>query len=203
MSKLTSTNSEVLARGHCGFIKGALEDGQWQGGNESQRLIGDVLYHAGYTSYREENGYARSCYGTQLDRSTTFCNIYNKPFIPSTRDEKAPCPFAEKACLDGAISFDTGLVSSEVLGINSRKADQIQVRKKMTCAPIAIENYTTGWTAEQKPALPMMFDYLPPDDSYKYYNLGPQIVDGIAATDFTFALTNASRNAQIQAYRLR
>lgn len=202
VSKITSTNSEVLARGKCGFIRGAREDAVWMGGNETERQIGNVLYQAAYTSYREESSYARSCYGTQLDRSTAFCNIYNDPFIPSVRDNNAPCPFAEKACLDGAVSFDTGLVSSEALGINSRAADRIQVRKKMTCAPIAIEKYTTGWTSEQKPGLEYQFEYLPPDDTYKYYDLGPQLSDGGNATEYTWALSNSSLMAQEQAYKL-
>lgn len=104
VSKITNANGEVLARGKCGFVNGALTDGNLLDGNSSNVLIANVLYEAAYTSYREESNYARSCYGTQLDRDVTFCNIYSEPFIPSTRTDDAPCPFAEKACLDGAVS---------------------------------------------------------------------------------------------------
>lgn len=203
VSKITNTNSEVLARGKCGFIMGALQDGLWQGGNATERLIGNVLYQAGYTSYREESNYARSCYGTQLDRSVASCNIYNKPTIPSIRTDDVPCPFAEKACLEKAVSFDTGLVSSEILGINAREADRIQLRKKMTCVPIAIENYTTGWTTEQKATLLDEFIYLPPNDTYKYFNLGHGLLSGGKnGSEYTWAVTNSSIKAQTQAYRL-
>lgn len=203
VSKITNPDGEVLAQGKCGFIMDALEGGLYQGENATKRLIGNVLYQAGYTSYREESNYARSCYGTQLDRSVASCNIYNRPIIPSVRSDDAPCPFAEKACLEkNAVSFDTGLFSSELLGINVRQSDQIHMRKKMTCVPVAVDNYTTGWTTERKPTLPYAYISPPPGETYRYYNLGQGLSDGQIQSDYAFYITNSSVTAQAQAYRL-
>lgn len=89
-----------------------------------------------------------------------------------------------------------------MLGINAREADRIQVRKKMTCAPIAIENYTTGWTAEQKPHLSDFIEFLPGADVYKYYNLGHSLLLGGLEADYTFVFSNSSLQSQDNAYKL-
>lgn len=202
VSRTTSPDSEVLARGKCGFIQGSAAGGEWLGGNSTQRSIGDVLYQAASKTYRDESFYARSCYGNQLDRSPTFCKLYKEPYIPSTRVDNATCPFATKVCMGEAITFDTGRISSRDLGINTPNDQLVDIRKTLTCAPLAIEQYASGWTSEQKPGLDFHYQSLQPNDTYKYYNLGPLLSDGTPQSEYTFAFSNAAFNTQDQAYRL-
>lgn len=199
--KIITRSNEILARGHCGFVKGSL-GGHWLGGNTTERTIGDVLYQAGSTSFREESSYARTCYNKQVDTAISSCNVFTKPYIPSTRSDDEPCPFANHTCLVKPVSFDTGIFSSKDLGINSKPEDEVQLRRKLTCVPIDLERYTTGWTQEQRGNVGNQFSFLVPGDSYKYYDLGPSIVDEAPVQDYFFAFSNSTLQTQSLSYTL-
>jgi hypothetical protein len=202
-SRVTSTNNEVLARGKCGFLKGALDGKPMQEWLQEDRDIGDVMYSAAYSSYREENSYTRSCYGNHLERETALCNVYTVPFIASSRNNDALCPFSEIACSAPAISFDTGMMdSNDHFGINGRPSDRVQMRKTMSCAPIPIDNYSANWTSEVKPGLELQFEHLLPNDAYKYYNLGSSLFGGVPSSEFTWAISNATAEVQNRPYQL-
>lgn len=89
--------------------------------------------------------YARACYGNT--QSAFGCNQYVKQQIPWTVNQNASCPFGDDLCFYGASSayeMDSGLIdSNDVLGINARKSDRVQVRKVTTCSPIKTRGYST------------------------------------------------------------
>lgn len=200
-AKIMYQSDEVLARGKCGFIQGSL-GGYFVGGNVTERTVNDVFYQAASTSFREDSAYARACYNDEVDRTTSSCNIYIQPRINFTRRDDETCPFADHACLVDPVSFDTGIFSSKDLGVNTKPEDEVRLRKKLTCVPLNLERYSTGWTKEYRGGLDLLFNAISPDDSYKYYNLGSSLVDGVPTLNHTFVMSNTSLQTQLQAYNL-
>jgi hypothetical protein len=88
--------------------------------------------------------YARMCYdqdGGEQDRSE--CRVFPKVRLTRSDVHNASCPFKDEICLEGdtaAYTLDTGLQSSEELGINSPHT--LHWQHRMTCAPLKTEGYT-------------------------------------------------------------
>jgi hypothetical protein len=106
---------------------------------------------SGRTAIYNAQQYAISCYrgldGFNPDNSSASCSSHVVPWITSTINRTATCPFAEKACDASTLSLDSELIDSSIhLGINAPPKDRVQVRRNMTCAPIPLEReYSLPW----------------------------------------------------------
>lgn len=81
-----------------------------------------------------------TCYGPEAKSGT--CKTFSTQEITYTRRHNASCPFEGRVCLEGdvaATKFDTGLIDSEVLGINIDTARRFRFERTMTCAPLLVD----------------------------------------------------------------
>ena len=80
--------------------------------------------------------YARNCYG-QLDPANALtCKVFYQQGIEFTSKSGEPCPFSLDICndLNSAVTFDTGLVDAEALGINAPNLPKW--RRRASCSPL-------------------------------------------------------------------
>ncbi|KAI0168841.1 hypothetical protein GGR52DRAFT_592616 [Hypoxylon sp. FL1284] len=91
-------------------------------------------------SLQAARGYSINCYNTS---STQGCGPFTNPRIDWEIQWDAKCPFGDSMCLEPGMSIDTGLINSnQDLGLNAKPEDQVELRKKTTCAPITQDGYT-------------------------------------------------------------
>lgn len=111
----------------------------------------DSLFLLGRTAITEAQRYAEACYPwmnkSERKISGSSCSAYVVPFLNSTIDPNAKCPFVDHVCGSPAISLDSGWIGSEEhLGINGPFSDQIHVRRRLTCSSVDLEEkYSPGW----------------------------------------------------------
>ena len=84
-SRVTSTDGEVLARGHCGLVddRAAKDFSTW---TEEDWVYGDAIFLSAYNGYRRYSSYAKSCYSTHTDSGSALCNTLTVPAIQSKID---------------------------------------------------------------------------------------------------------------------
>ena len=126
-----------------------------------------------YNRQKEERAsrYAQNCYNGEDSTDTLSCRLYYTQSIPFETKTQQACPFpSAELCARGpysAISFDTGLIDSNVIGINSPITHKF--RRQTTCSPLNIsESYISRHPQDS-------------DDTMLYYNYGPT-----DDADFTF-----------------
>jgi hypothetical protein len=180
-SRVADSADEVLIRASddCGWYETNqnFETGQISNLTDDQMNFLDSYGVSWRTAASDSRQYAMSCYpwldGSGLVDDSTVCSSYVVPHI-SSNISAAECPFAAKACDAPAISLDSGWIDSSIhLGINAQERDRVQVRRKMTCAPIPIEqSYSLPWNST------LLFgDEIIPGDAIKLYAVG-QLLNG-------------------------
>jgi hypothetical protein len=96
--------------------------------------------------------YKNACYET--DEGDPACTMFYKQQIPFS-SSNAPCPFDGDACLSDdqpALEVTTGLLDSNVLGVNAPASKRFYFRRTMTCAPLhADERYVTSTGGNKYP----------------------------------------------------
>ena len=179
-SRVAITGDEVLLReGVCGWANGSTTEGfDALDSATATFLVGRELA-------LQSRQYARSCYnsssGIQVDSGA--CKGFSAPNIPFTT-AKVPCPFSKDICaLPDATQIDTGYIDSdEHLGINTGPESRVRMRRLFTCSPLlAEERFSSDWTASY------MDTRMLPNDSYRYYDLGPTL-----NRSYTYAVRNYS-----------
>lgn len=133
--------------------------------------------------------YAKSCYDTTNMLQSMSCNFFYQPNISFSSSYSLECPFeTPNLCIKGApaVTFDTGLVAANRIGINARAKETYKFRRISTCAPLSIDypyvqsRDSNGTTA---------FDY--------YYG---QISDGDYSRESTFSSVGSPFDVQMPAY---
>lgn len=84
--------------------------------------------------------YQETCYGP--DTKSDTCKTFSDQEITYAKKYNVSCPFEGSVCLEGevaAIKFDTGLIDSEVLGINIDTSKRFKFQRSMTCAPLVVD----------------------------------------------------------------
>lgn len=110
--------------------------------------------------------YSRNCYNSPDPSDTLSCRIfYNQSIGYETRTQQK-CPFpSPELCAGGlysAITFDTGYVDADVIGINYPVTHKF--RRRTSCSPLSMEE-----------------PYIATNDSSYHYNYGPT-----GNVDYTF-----------------
>lgn len=192
-SRVTLAESQGLAVGKCGWLESRANKDfpLW---TPEDWDAGDVLFVSAYNGYKSSMNYAQNCYaGHLLNRSDVSCGEAVIPFIKSTMDTDAPCPFADDVCTGPAFTIDSGPISSDhELGINTPDASRVTVRKVTSCAPIDMDKYSTNWESDPEPGTEMFSPAAAPNDTYKYYFMGPSLLFGTLVSNFTFVVSNYS-----------
>ena len=127
-ARIASDKIGISSSSHCGV---------WQFDENAGPEASDVADLSNYEKEYRASQYARTCYDkSQLSPSS--CELfYNRSISFSTKTHQ-PCPFASShMCLDGlysAVTFDTGMVDSSIIGVNS--PDPYKFRRTSNCAPL-------------------------------------------------------------------
>lgn len=127
-------DAKVLAKGE--------ECGYWTPEDNSLRSV-SVWQKEQLKAAMAAQAYKRLCYGEEDEADASECRVLAKRRLQWKETHNTTCPF-KGMCLEGetaAYTLDTGLQSSEVLGINTAYPLQFQARS--TCAPINLEPYTS------------------------------------------------------------
>lgn len=112
-------------------------------------------------------GYYRNCY--EADPSVQECNIYANNGPLSNTTDNDDCPFRGDVCLLGpksAVTFDTGYLDINTLGINTRK--RLFYRRRTTCAPLVTDGYVDVQDNYSGVMIQAQFYYGPRDQGWTY-----------------------------------
>jgi hypothetical protein len=144
----------------------------------------DALILSARTATKQGQAYSRSCYESIDDSqpSASTCSSTVIPFLPSSVNLSAACPFQAEACDGPAISFDSGWIDShDHLGVNAAPRDRVQIRKATTCAPVPVEQkYSSNWF--ESPLIPGL--------QLQAYNLGEGTGLPVSGLNATIVITN-------------
>lgn len=134
-----------VADGNDPFVRAeAKECGVWAGQDGGIRSM-IAWQKTSLLSTTAARAYVRLCYDTEGSEKETpsECRVLPRRRLNWSAVHNATCPFADGICLEGenaAFTMDTGLRSSEELGINS--PNPMQWQRRTTCAPLKTEGYT-------------------------------------------------------------
>lgn len=81
--------------------------------------------------------YKTSCY--HVDENEPACNMFYTQRIPYKSSSNTACPFEGEACLFGnqsAFTVDTGLLDTNILGVNAPPSKRFYFQRTMSCAPL-------------------------------------------------------------------
>lgn len=108
--------------------------------------------------------YAQQCYSSTAT-GTLDCTTFVKSRLQFTSDFNASCPFSDDICRskDSNVLLDTGLISSDDLGLNLPRDQRMFYREVLQCAPLMTDgfkslasteynNYTRYWYGKSRAA---------------------------------------------------
>ena len=131
-ARIATDRAAILASSHCGI---------WQ---LDEDVDDEAASRADLRDLNKESRageYARNCYSSEDSNDFKKCDFFYQPKIDFKTKTQDICPFASKEICGGgrysAISFDTGLVSLNSLGINSDI--DYKFRRKTSCAPLSLD----------------------------------------------------------------
>jgi len=117
--------------------------------------------------------YKKACYNTSDDNPV--CNTYYQRQLPFRATSNVSCPFDGDACMFGNLSayeVTTGLLDSNLLGVNAPASKRFYFSRTTTCAPLVTDEryvFSTGnlsfpnqWEYNYGPS----FSYFFPMDTY-------------------------------------
>jgi hypothetical protein len=118
--------------------------------------------------------YKHECYGESQPYAD--CETFYARRLPYTSVSNASCPFDGDVCLygdTGAYKVSTGLLDSNILGINAEASKRFHFRKTMVCSPLRTDGYVSP---EGKSIYPNQY----------LYDYGPFRVGGAIYDKYTF-----------------
>lgn len=152
-ARIATNRVALLESNRCGFYE--YDDKR---GGEEDAARADI-----WMSEKERRAaeYAQECYGPEKKGKAMLCNLFLNATIGFKRKDDT-CPFDNHTvCAGGftngaAVTFDTGLVDSSVLGINYNPTHKF--RRTTTCTPL-----------NSKSPYVRHFNNSPEDHGYLYY----------------------------------
>jgi hypothetical protein len=87
--------------------------------------------------------YVKRCYGSRDAFYSMRCSSFYRPAINVEKKSHAACAFDQSVCMEGqtSVSFDTGLVSSEDIGVNIGRP--FKFRRRTSCSPLKQDGFIT------------------------------------------------------------
>jgi hypothetical protein len=185
-SRLISTTNEALLRSSkCGWLsEEAYKD--FAQLTSSDMGVADALFLDMTWDFRRSAEYARSCYDSPTDGSSTLCDGLVVPRITSSIDMNVACPFDPQICRASAIRMDSNRIrTNQHLGINSNANWALDFRKVTSCAPLVGNGtFESSWSK----TLPVSVknNTVVPGEEFRYYYYGPSIHYGLPAGNEIF-----------------
>lgn len=189
-SRLTNANDPVLVKSSkCGLP--VISPLDILAAKQEDLPNENALYVSSLLAMQHSVEYTKACY-RGVTTNVFSCNEFVQRHIDTTVNRTADCPFPGDVCTAPAISIDTGYLDSDHhLGLNAIAPNRISFRKKLTCAPVDANNYTSGWTTK---APPPVFPWDPDviaGAAYKFYHFGDRSAFGVVQ-NWTFSVANYS-----------
>ena len=167
--------------------------GQWMGdpvtvADEASYLLQHELQ---LNQTLDAENYVRNCYDLGTSRQILNCGKFVTRSLPHLTDNGARCPFKNGTCLTGkqSIIMDSGAITLAQIGINSKFAGQLTVRRRSTCAVLDPKLFEVS-------ASLLGLDNGKPSSSY-----GFEKIDGTLSAH-TFFHTNLSVDYDLRAFTL-
>lgn len=124
-ASVTATGGEGLLVGKCGWMS-LTANKEFPLWTQDDWEDGDALFVAAYNGYRDNMAYTNTWYDTLCDNTDARRTVPTVPYIESTFDHDAPCPFASSMCAGPMITMDSGLIDSDTkLGTNGPVKDRL------------------------------------------------------------------------------
>jgi len=118
--------------------------------------------------------YKSACYGSNDGNSPEACGVYYQRQLPFRASPNATCPFDGDACLFGtqsAYKVTTGLLDSNILGVNAPISKRFHFSRTISCAPLKTDDYVFSSGNSSFPNQ-WIYDYgpsfMPPLPQYTY-----------------------------------
>jgi hypothetical protein len=121
--------------------------GQWATTYEGGFMDNDVYYlglELARNATLDADNYVRNCHSNRAtSRQIMSCNKLLTRELSFRTETDAECPFGGDVCLTGNRPFvmDSGNITFADLGINSKLARGLTVRRRSTCAPLDAERF--------------------------------------------------------------
>lgn len=95
-------------------------------------------------SLNDVANYAQQCYSLNTT-GTLDCTTFVKSHLDFSSSLNASCPFSGNICRsnDSGLLLDSGLVSSDDLGLNMPSSQRIYYREVLQCAPLRTDGFTS------------------------------------------------------------
>jgi hypothetical protein len=148
-AKVATTNGQVLLQStNCGFPDTndvqfnydqllSMSKPDVMGASALRILAQNVLQWA--------KEYVDGCYAYSPVSANT-CDNYVRQYFASTTNVNGTCIFHDNICLSPSVTFESGYIDSHFdIGINAPPQDRISVQKRMSCAPIDAERFSSDW----------------------------------------------------------
>ncbi len=132
--------------------------GQWKTAYEGG-VVEDDIYFLDFELSRnatlDADNYVRNCHSNRAtSRQIMSCNKLLTHELSFHIESGADCPFGDNVCLTGnrPIVMDSGNITFADLGINSKFARGLTMRRRSTCAPLDVGSRThrnwrpTAWS---------------------------------------------------------
>lgn len=150
-SSIALTTDEALMKSsHCGWADITVGSRERKPANDIEMLKCMAIATNSIRTIHQAIKISRYCYaeaGSNLGAYSANCRTLALPRLDYQLKRNATCPFKPHVCMQGAVALDSGLVDSHShLGLNTPEKDRIQIRRKLICAPISAETYSTAWT---------------------------------------------------------
>jgi hypothetical protein len=116
----------------------------------------------------QADNYVRNCYDHGVSNGIFDCSKLVARLIPFT-SHNTECPFLENGCLNGTSNgyvMDSGNISFRDLGMNSKYAGELFVRRRSTCAVMPEDTFLDTIVTNADPG----FESLTDKESFRWYS---------------------------------
>jgi hypothetical protein len=122
---------------------------------ENSDEYGRALNELWYNVTLNVNNYVHNCYGDTTAQGFFDCTKFVSRSLSFSEEHNVPCPFAPGFCVGGensAFAMDSGNISFSALGMNQKRAKDMAVRRRTTCAVVDSDPFYVGiLTSEDSP----------------------------------------------------
>lgn len=108
-----------------------------------------ILYPFYSQTLNNAANYAQQCYAFNAT-GTLDCTTFFRSRLQFTSVLNASCPFSDRICRsnDSNLLLDTGLISSDDLGLNMPSSQRMYWRGVLHCAPLNTDGFTSNVNTE-------------------------------------------------------
>ncbi|KAH7086537.1 hypothetical protein FB567DRAFT_550023 [Paraphoma chrysanthemicola] len=113
--------------------------GQWTGRDTSELASLLTWQSLRLNETQDADNYVRNCYPLGVSRGILDCDKLVTRSLPYHLEHNVQCPFGSELCSErpnGAVVLDSGAISFQNLGINTKFARTLSVQRRSVCAVV-------------------------------------------------------------------